>query len=280
MSDPITDYDNEVIELRSGVDFYDYAVKYQLPLLEPHGLDYPNSGSWQPATEVFKKMDLDRFTIPVTVDWIDERKRLNGTKDVTEGGTKEVRLMITARVVGDFVDENNNSGGRRFIHTKYDGITYDMLLLDEDNYSMKIAESFMDAVPQGMIEMNKTTAEGREQNASFEKMNKTMPMSEGVVRILKFSDKTPLRIKISYDTDRSKDRDFIGPIATPLKVQAEINSEPHKFVTRKKFHEAADGRDYEIESYGVHHPNSDKTQTYVWVPRPTLGIMNWWPTLP
>lgn len=55
MIDPITDYDKEVIELRSGVDFYDYAVKYQLPLLEPHGLDYPNSGSWQPATEVFKK---------------------------------------------------------------------------------------------------------------------------------------------------------------------------------------------------------------------------------
>lgn len=63
-------------------------------------------------------------------------------------------------------------------------------------------------------------------------------------------------------------------------MQTEINSEPHKYTYRKQLHEAADGKDYEIESYGIYHPNSDKTQTYVWVPRPTLGLMNWWPTLP
>ena len=92
MIDPITDYANEVIELRSGVDFYDYAVKYHLPLLEPHGLDYPKMGSWQPATEVFKKMDVDRFTIPVTVEWVDNIKKMKGYIDATEAGTKEVQF--------------------------------------------------------------------------------------------------------------------------------------------------------------------------------------------
>ena len=53
-----------------------------------------------------------------------------------------------------------------------------MILLDEDNYSMIIPESFMDMVPQGKVEMNKTTAEGREQNASLEKMNETMPVGD------------------------------------------------------------------------------------------------------
>ena len=294
--DPIIDYgnsllvdgemvdvdSNEVIELRSGVDFYEYAVKYQLPLLETHGLDYPDSGSWQPATEVFKKMDLDRFTIPVTVEWADEIKKMKGYTDVVAGGTKEIRLMITATVSGDYVDKTDGSGGWRFIHSKWDGITYEMILLDEDNYSMIIPESFMDVIPESMIEMNKTTAEGREQNASFEKMTKTMPMEDGVVRIRKFSGITPLRIKISYDNNRNKDRDFGWPhsFATPLKVQAEIKSEPHKVVTRKDFREAADGKEYDIESYGIYHPNTDKKQTYVWVPRPTLGLMNWWPTLP
>lgn len=294
--DPIIDYgnsllvdgervdvgSNEVIELRSGVDFYDYAVKYHLPLFEPHGLDYPDSGSWQPATEVFKKMDLDRFTIPITVDWVDEVKKMKGYSDFMNRGTKEVRLMLMATVSGDYVDETLGAGGWRFIHSKWDGITYDMILLDEDNYAMKIAESFMDMVPEGMIEMNKTTAEGREQNASFENMTKTMPMGEGVVRIRKFSAITPLRVKISYDNNRNKDMDFGWPhsFATPLKVQAEIKSEPHKYITRKQFHEAADGKEYDIESYGIFHPNKDKKQTYVWVPRPTLGLMNWWPTLP
>ena len=283
MIDPITDYANEVIELRSGVDFYDYAVKYHLPLLEPHGLDYPKMGSWQPATEVFKKMDVDRFTIPVTVEWVDNIKKMKGYIDATDAGTKEVRLMITARVSGDYVNEKDGTGGRRFIHTAYDGIVYEMILLDEDNYSMIIPESFMDMVPQGMVEMNKTTAEGREQNASLEKMNETMPVGDNPpVRILKFSNQIPLRIKISYEKKGGKNQAVTGldSFVTPLKVQAEINSEPHKYTYRKQLHEAADGKEYEIESYGIYHPNSDKTQTYVWVPRPTLGLMNWWPTLP
>lgn len=284
---PIIQYEkdengNQLIELRSGVDFYDYAVAHQLPLLEPHGLDYPDSGSWQPATEVFKKMDLDRFTIPVTVDWVDKIKKMKGYMDAVESGTKQVRLMIIATVSGDYVDTTLGAGDWRFIHSKWDGITYDMILLDEDNYSMKIAESFMDVVPESMIEMNKTTAEGREQNASFEKMTKTMPVGDGVVRIRKFSAITPLRVKISYDNNRNKDRDFGWPhsFATPLKVQAEIQSEPAKYTYRKQLHEAADGKYYDIESYGIYHPNTDKKQTYVWVPRPTLGLMNWWPTLP
>ena len=66
-------------------------------------------GSWQPATEVFKKMDVDRFTIPVTVEWVDNIKKMKGYIDATEAGTKEVRLMITARVSGDYVNEKDGT---------------------------------------------------------------------------------------------------------------------------------------------------------------------------
>ena len=259
------------------MDFYDYAVTYQLPFLVNYGLDYPNSGSWQPANEVIKTMDLDRFTIPVTVDWTDVRQPLNQEKEYDNQDSNdgdEVRLMLTARVSGDYLGEPlTKYESMRFTNSQYDSIIYEMHLLHDDNYSVVIPESFMDLVPEGMLKINETTPEGREQNANFQKVAATTGLGS-TVRIEKFSDMTPLRIKIQYERLRNK------TLITPLRIQAEINSEPRKWVIRKRFTEAADGQDYEVESFSVHHPNTEKIQTYVWVPRPTLGLMNWWPTLP
>ncbi len=250
-------------------------------MLESHGLDYPDTGSWQPLTQVLEIMDLDRFTLPATIRFADARKPLSGHEQIGLLETTEVRLMVTARVRGDIEGKIDYiKGEHKFIYSKYDSIIYELHLLDEESYAVSYPQTFMDMMPQSIWKINETTPEGREQNASFAKIKDNL-ISENQMRLELFSGAVPLRIKVNYEKKGN------GLFVTPLRVVVEINSDPAQWVERKRFTEAADGKDYELESFQIYHPNKKPSpehtgvgNTFVWVPRPTLGLMNWWPVLP
>jgi len=256
-------------------------VKFGLPLLEPHGLDYPDTGSWQPITQVLETMDLDRFTLPATIRCADVRQPLTGNEQIGLLETTEVRLMVTARVRGDIKGKINYlKGEHKFIHSKYDSIIYEFHLLDEESYAVTYPQTFKDMLPQSILKINETTAEGREQNASFKNLEDRL-VTDNPMRLEKFSDACPLRIKVNYEKKGD------GLFVTPLRVVVEVNKDPAKWVERKRFTQAADSKDYEIESFQIYHPNKNPSpdhtgvgNNFVWVPRPTLGLMNWWPVLP
>ncbi len=250
-------------------------------MLKSDGLDYPDTGSWQPITQVLETMDLDRFTIPAMIRCADVRKPLTGNEQIGLLETTEVRLMVTARVRGDIEGEINYlKGEHKFIHSKYDSITYEFHILDEESYAVTYPQTFKDMMPQSIMKINETTSEGRVSNAALDKF-KDNAVSGNPIRLEKFSDAIPLRLKVDYEKKAN------GLFVTPLRVMVEVNRDPAQWVERKRFTQAADGKDYEIDSFQVHHrnikPSPEHTgvgNTFVWVPRPTLGLMNWWPVLP